>query len=43
MALGIHSVPERPVHLDESRARAVGIVWTFFSRLSYVSSSSHSL
>ena len=46
MALGKLSVPVRPTNLVNSRARptvlaeegASGVVWTFFSRLSFLSS-----
>ena len=51
MVLGKLPVPGRPINLDQSRARAycacsrcgLGIVWTFFSRLSFLFSFSHSL
>ena len=44
MVLGKRPVPGRPAYLDYSRARAYyacsrcgwGVVWTFFSRLSFL-------
>ena len=48
--MGKLTVPGRSTHLDESRARAYcasagadGVVWTYFSRLSFLFSFSLSL
>ena len=48
MVLGKLPVPGRPANLDYSRARAYcacagGVVWTFFSHLSFLASFSFSL
>ena len=45
MVLGKLPVPLRPTYLDYNRARvgAGGVVWTFFSCLSFLSSFSLSL